>query len=51
MAEDVFAKKPAFFRIMSAELFFEADAASEDFTVEDSTIVDAELDEILAESR
>ncbi|HRW41061.1 MAG TPA: hypothetical protein P5193_05885 [Microthrixaceae bacterium] len=52
MANDVFVKKPAFFRVMSAELFFEADASSEDFAVEDSTeIVDAELDEILTESR
>lgn len=41
-------KKPAFFRVLAAELFFEAEAAGTDALAPAEVEVDAELDAILS---
>lgn len=47
-----FDKKPAFFRVMSPELFFEAEVADEMAEQgRDSGVVDAELDALLNDAR
>jgi len=46
----LFEKKPAFFPFVSAEVFFEAEAAETDGTISESPdlALDAELDELLS---
>jgi hypothetical protein len=47
-----FEKKPAFFRVMSPELFFEAEAADESMDPgRDLGVADAELDALLNGNR
>lgn len=50
MSETIFDKRPAFFRAMAAEMFFEAESADTDAIMKDLELdpaVDAELDAIL----
>lgn len=50
MSDYPYEKKPAFFRVMTAELFFEAEATETETVVNDLNTnleVDAELDAIL----
>jgi hypothetical protein len=55
MSDSTFEKKPAFFRVMSAEMFFEAEAEAPTLEAEISLSakleLDAELDAILADAR
>ena len=50
MSNYPYAKKPAFFRVMSAELFFEAesDTSAPEIQAFSSVEMDAELDSMLA---
>jgi hypothetical protein len=55
MADYPYEKKPAFFRILSPELFFEADVAASELEskmarLNDNLELDAELDAILREN-
>ena len=46
MPDTIFEKKPAFFRVTSAEMFFEADAeVSEDVHLDES--VEKEIDDLI----
>lgn len=48
MSDTTFDKKPAFFRVMSAEMFFEADVeVTEDIQLDEA--VEKEIDDLIAE--
>jgi hypothetical protein len=49
MSDTIFEKKPAFFRVTSAEMFFEADAeVAEDIQLDEA--IEKEIDDLIAES-